>query len=160
MSIIPNPKDVKDLLDDLLGRPATVGVADPPVAADLNRALVALYVDASQRLTAVLGMDLPLAACAGAAIGLIPKGGAEAAIEDGELSPMIGENVSEVCNILAGLLNNQPGATHMKLYQVHMPGEQAPADAVSRLLALGARLDLAIEIGGYGTGRFWLSFAG
>jgi hypothetical protein len=46
-------------------------------------------------------MDLPLAAYAGAALGLIPSGGAQACIEDKELSANMGENVTEVCNIVA-----------------------------------------------------------
>lgn len=159
MSTIPVPKDIRDLFEDLLGRPVTVGVADPCAAEDLRLAVVALYVDNSKQLTAVAGLDLPLAAFAGAAIGLIPKGGAEAAVEDRELSPMLAENVQEVCNILTGTLNTLD-LPHLKLYQTFMPGQTPPQDATARLLALGARLDLSVEIGGYGTGRFWLSLAG
>ncbi|GII05657.1 hypothetical protein [Planobispora takensis] len=159
MSTLPVPKNIKDLFEDLLGRPVTVGVSDPAVAADLKKAVIALYVDNSRKLMAVAGMDLKLAAYAGAAIGLIPQGGAEASVEDGELTPMLADNVREVCNILTGLLN-QLDLPHLKLYESYMPGEPAPADATARLLALGARLDLAVEIGGYGTGKFWLSLAG
>ncbi|GAA3448042.1 hypothetical protein [Planomonospora venezuelensis] len=159
MSTLPVPKDIKDLFEDLLGRPVTVGVTDPAVAADLNKAVVALYVDSSRKLTAVAGMDLKLASYAGAAIGLIPQGGAEASIEDGELTPMLADNVREVCNIITGLLN-QLDLPHLKLYESYMPGESAPTDATARLLALGARLDLMVEIGGYGKGKFWLSLAG
>ncbi|WP_030176283.1 hypothetical protein [Spirillospora albida] len=159
MSSIPVPKNIRDLFEDLLGRPVTVGVTDPCVADDLRLAVVALYVDNAKQLTAVAGLDLPLAAFAGAAIGLIPKGGAEAAVEDGELSPMLADNVREVLNIFASTLNNLD-LPHLKLHQTFMPGEVPPQDATARLLALGARLDLSVEIGGYGTGRFWLSLAG
>ncbi|GAT71119.1 hypothetical protein HS048_36185 [Planomonospora sp. ID91781] len=159
MSTLPAPKAIKDLFEDMLGRGVTVGITDPAVAESLRKAVVALYVDNSRKLTAVVGFDLHLASFAGAAIGLIPVGGAEASIEDGELTPMLSDNVREICNILTGLLNQQD-LPHLKLYEAYMPGEAAPADATSRLLALGARLDLKVDIAGYGSGRFWLSLAG
>ncbi|GAA3167327.1 hypothetical protein GCM10010466_67480 [Planomonospora alba] len=159
MSPLPAPKAIRDLFEDMLGRSVTVGVTDPALAEDLRRAAVALYVDNSRKLTAVAGLDLNLASYAGAAIGLIPVGGAEASIEDGELTPMLADNVREICNILTGLLNQQD-LPHLKLYESYMPGETAPADATSRLLALGARLDLKVDIAGYGSGKFWLSLAG
>ena len=36
MRELPVPKEVKDLFDELLGRPVTVGTADPMQAADLQ----------------------------------------------------------------------------------------------------------------------------
>src|SRR3954454_16779505 len=142
---LPVPKEVKDLFDDLLGRSVELTPADPMKAADLPRTLVALYVDNGQKLRAVVGLDFELTAFAGAAIGLIPPGGAEACIEDNEISKMIGENAIEVCNILAGLLNRE-GVPRLKLYQTFLPGETAPTDAVHWLLALGRRIDLKIEV--------------
>ena len=156
--VLPVPKAVKDLFDDLLGRPVTVNPAEPLRAADVPKTLVALYTDERQHLLAVIGMDFALTAFAGAAIGLIPPGGAEACIEDNEISKMIGENAIEVCNVLASLLNSQ-GAAHLKLYQTHLPGTAPPNDAVGYLLALGRRLDLAIDVAGYGSGKLSIAFA-
>jgi hypothetical protein len=51
-----------------------------------------------------------------------PAGGAEACIEDNEISKMIGENTIEACNILAGLLNKE-GVPRLKLYRTFLPGE-------------------------------------
>ena len=143
--VLPVPKAVKDLFEDLLGRPVTVNPAEPLRAADVPKTLVALYADDAQQLLAVIGMDFALTAFAGAAIGLIPPGGAEACIEDNEISKMIGENAIEVCNILAGLLNRE-GVPRLKLYQTFLPGESAPTDAVNWLLALGRRLDLKVDV--------------
>src|SRR5690349_19131307 len=98
--VLPVPKAVKDLFDDLLGRPVTVSPSDPIRAADIPTTTVALYTDERLTLCAVIGLDFKLTAFAGAAIGLIPPGGAEACIEDKEISKMIGENAIEVCNIL------------------------------------------------------------
>jgi hypothetical protein len=156
MPPMPHSKTVKDMLEGLLGRDVDVSPGDPPQAADLSGSMVAVYVDDAMKMAAVAGLDLTLAANLGAAIGLVPPGGAEACVEDKELSPMIAENAAEVCNVLSALLN-QDGAAHHKLHQVYLPGEPAPQDASSRLLALGNRLDLAVTVAGYGGGRFALS---
>ena len=155
---IPPAKAVKDLLQGLLGRDVDVTPAAPLRAEDLSLTAIAVYVDAKLKLSAVAGLDLRLAANVGAAIGLVPPGGAQACVEDKELSPMIGENVTEVCNVLTTLLNRE-GAPRLTLHQVFLPGQPAPGDATVRLLALGSRLDLDVAVTGYGSGRFALSIA-
>jgi hypothetical protein len=156
MPPMPNSKVLKDMLEGLLGRDVEVRPGDPPQAGDLNGSMVAVYVDDTMKMAAVAGLDLTLAANLGAAIGLVPPGGAEVCVEDEALTPMIAENAAEVCNVLSALLNHD-GATHHKLHQVYLPGEPAPQDAASRLLALGNRLDLSVTVAGYGGGRFALS---
>lgn len=158
---LPSPKDVRDMLEELLGKDITVGDGPPPSAAEVQKAAVAVYVDDTNQVAGVGGMDLPLASWVGAAIGLIPKGGAEACIEDGELSKLVGENVREVTNVMAALLNRE-GAPHLRLEKesCYLPGTPAPADVQARLVALGARLDLAVTVAGYGSGKLWISLAG
>jgi hypothetical protein len=156
---LPVPKEVKDLLEDLLGRSVDVRPADPLRAADIPKTLVALYVDDGLRLGAIVGLDFALTAYAGAAIGLIPAGGAAACIEDRELSKMIAENAVEVCNVLGSLLNKQ-GSAHLKMYQTFLPGVPPPTDAASHLLAIGRRMDLIVDIAGYGEGKLSISLAG
>jgi hypothetical protein len=156
---VPIAKDVKDLLEELLGRPVTVGTADPIRAADLRKPLlVSVFVDDRVRLSAVVGMDFPMAVYAGAAIGLIPAAGAETCIEEGQLTPMIAENVTEVCNILSALLNRE-GQPHVRMHQVYLPGQTPPTEAIGYLLALGRRLDLDVDVQGYGKGRFTVALA-
>jgi hypothetical protein len=156
---LPVPKDVKDLFEDLLGRPISVSPAEPIRGADIPNTLVAVYVDPTTKIGAVIGLDFALTAFVGAAIGLIPAGGAEACIEDKEISKMIGENAIEVCNVLASLLNRE-GTTRLKLYNTFLPGNPPPNDAVAHLLALGRRLDLTVDVGGYGAGQIAIAYAG
>lgn len=156
---LPVPKDVKDLFEDLLGRPISVNPTDPIRGADIPKTLVAVYVDPTTKIGAVLGLDFALTAFVGAAIGLIPPGGAEACIEDNVISKMIGENAIEVCNVLASLLNRE-GTARLKLYNTFLPGNPPPNDAVAHLLALGRRLDLTVDVGGYGSGRLAIAYAG
>ena len=153
---LPASLAIRNLLEDLLGRDVTVNAADPPVVADLKRTVSAVYVDGATRMVAVIGLDLALAAYAGAALGLMPVGGAQDCLEDGVLSPMLAENVGELFNVLTSLLNRE-GGPHVKLYKVYQPPEPLPNDVQAQLLALGNRTDLLVEVARYGKGRFSLS---
>jgi hypothetical protein len=155
---LPGATEVRELLENLLGRPVTVTPVDPPRASDVPTTLVSVYVDDKLQIAGVVGMDFSLTAYSSAAIGLVPPGGAEASIEDRKLSAMLGENAKEICNVLCSLIN-RPGLAHVRLYQTYLPGEQVPNDAGSHLLALGNRLDLLVDIRGYGNGKLSLSLA-
>ena len=155
-SVIPVALSVRNLFEDLLGRDVNVAPGDPMTAADLPTGLFAVYTDASQQLYAVLGMQLALAANAGAALGLLPAGAAEDSIEEKQLFPNLAENVFELCNVLTSLLNRE-GSPHVTLYQVIYPGQELPNDVRAHLLALGKRLDLTVEVARYGKGKLSLS---
>jgi hypothetical protein len=155
---LPASLAIRNLLEDLLGRDVTVSNADPLVADALKRTVVAVYVDSSTKMSAVIGLELSLAAYAGAALGLMPAGGAQDCIEDGVLSPVLAENVTELCNVLTSLLNRE-GSPHLKLYKVYLPPEQPPNDVQALLLALGNRSDLMVEVARYGKGKLSLSVA-
>jgi hypothetical protein len=100
-------------------------------------------------------MDLPLSAWVGAAIGLVPFRGAQGCVEDGELTPMVRDNLYEVLNVLSSVLN-RPGASHQKLYAMHEPGSLPPADVMSWAKVVVGRLDLAVSVAGYGSGALGL----
>jgi hypothetical protein len=157
-SVIPVALTVRNLFEDLLGRDVNVSPGDPMTAADLPTGVFAVYTDTSQQLYAVLGMQLALAANAGAALGLLPAGAAEDSIEEKTLFPNLAENVFELCNVLTSLLNRE-GSPHVKLYQVIYPGMELPNDVRAHLLALGKRLDLTVEVARYGKGKLSLSLA-
>jgi hypothetical protein len=157
-SVLPVALTVRNLFEDLLGRDVNVSPGDPMTAADLPTGVIAVYTDTSQQIYAVLGMQLALAANAGAALGLLPAGAAEDSIEEKTLFPNLAENVFELCNVLTSLLNRE-GAPHVRLYQVVYPGMDLPNDARAHLLALGKRLDLTVEVARYGKGKLSLSLA-
>ncbi|MDT5040995.1 MAG: hypothetical protein QOE51_1980, partial [Actinoplanes sp.] len=139
-TVIPGSLAVRNLFEDLLGRDVTVSPGSPMEQADLPTATVAVFTNTAQQIYAVLGMQLALAANAGAALGLLPAGAAEDSIDEKKLTPVLAENVFELCNVLTSLLNVE-GAPHVKLYQVSYSGMSAPTDAVAHLMALGRRLD-------------------
>ena len=151
-SYLPVPKEIRDLLTDLLGREVALSPSAPLAPTPKNPCTVGVYVDDSLQVTALVSFDLALSAHAGAAIGLVPVGGAEAAIEEGTLSDALRENLYEVLNIAASLFNTE-GATHLRLYDVHHAGTPVPPDILAKALTLGRREDLAAAVTGYGAGK-------
>jgi hypothetical protein len=149
---LPTPKDIRDLLTDLLGREVTLAPSTPLAPTPRNPCTVGVYVDDLLQVTALVCFDLALSAHAGAAIGLVPVAGAEAAIEEGTLADTLRENVYEVLNIAASLFNVD-GATHLRLYDAHHAGGPVPGDILAKALTLGRREDLAVDVAGYGAGK-------
>lgn len=147
------------LLEDLLQRSVSVGITDPMLAEDVHRCVVAPYVDSGGKIAAAVGLELSLAVHSAAALGLVPPKAAQEYVKEGELPPLLAENASEICNILGSLLNRE-GLPHIRLHGTYYPdGDAPPADALSCLLSVGQRLDLSIELMGYGGGRLALAIA-
>ena len=147
---LPTPKDVRDLLEGLLGRDVTVGPGAPVTPTPSRPAAVAVYVDPTSRVTAICLVDLPLAAWCAGALALLPKGGLEDAVDEGELSEMHVEVLHEVVNVAAALLN-AGGVTHSKLDTLVPPGQPLPGD-IAGLTASTNRIDLEVAVAGYGSG--------
>ena len=149
--LLPHPKDVRDMFTGLLGREVEVAPGTPVVPTDVERVAVGVYVEDNLSLAAAIAADLPLAAFAGAALGLVPRGAAEDAVEDKALPANLWENFAELLNIGASLLNHD-GAPHVRLYGLHHPDQLPTPDVGELLRGLGHRLDLVVKIAGYGSG--------
>ncbi len=148
---LPTPKQLRDLVTELLGRDVTLTPATPFAPGPSTPASLAIYVDDQLRVSALIACDLKLSAYAGAALGLVPPAGAEVAIEDGKLTDTLEENLYEVLNIAASLFN-MPGADHLRLYELHGAGPPLPPQLRVQALTLGRREDVTLDIAGYGAG--------
>jgi hypothetical protein len=146
---------IRELLERLLGRDVDAAPCPPPVT---RTGVLGLYACDRGRMTAVLTLDLPLAAYLGSSLALLPPGIAESSIAEGELPPDLAENVHEVLNVFSTVLNAHSD-THQRLYASY-PGPEAPADAAAHSKALGNRLDLQITVQAYGTGTLSYVLAG
>ena len=153
--VLPEIKDVKDMLSGLVGKPVNVAPGAPVTPTDRSPVSVAVYVDPQMDINALCVMDLALSAYTGGALALLPPGGCQDAVEeDGELTSMLTEALHEVVNVVSALFN-VPGAPHSKLHKLSAPGEDLPGD-IEGMLAAFNRVDLAIEVPTYGKGA--LSF--
>ena len=149
---VPDRKQIKDLFEGLLERDVTVGDAAPVPLDSRPRPTTAVYVDDRSRLSSVVLMDFPLTAWAGAALALLPRGGAQDAIDAEDLPESLLENAAELLNVLAAPIGRASGV-HQRLYQTLGPAELPPSDVAARSAQLGAREDVVLDIHGYGSGR-------
>jgi hypothetical protein len=149
---LPAAKDVRDMLTGLVGKPVGVNPGAPVTPTPNSPVSVAVYVDPQMAINALCVMDLGASAYTGAALALLPPGGAQDAVEeDKELTGLLVEALHEVVNVLSALLN-VPGAPHSKLHKLYAPGDDLPGD-IEGMLANFNRLDLAIDVPGYGKGN-------
>ena len=153
--LLPAAKDVRDMLSGLVGKEVTVSPG-APVTPEPNRPVtIAIYTAPDMSVNALCVMDLGASAYTAASLALLPAGGAQDAVEeDKELSPLLLEALHEVVNVLSALFNT-PGAPHSKLNKLVPDGEDVPGD-IAGMLAGFNRLDLAIEVPGYGKGALSL----
>jgi hypothetical protein len=154
---LPDGKEVRDLLTDLLGRDVTVGAGSPIKVSLETPGMTAVFVDGSLKMRAVLTCDLGLAANASAALSLMPSHVAASAVAANELPENLAENCAEIANIFASLLNH-PGGPHIRMYKTYIPGDRIPADVSGAAMLFGSRLDMTVDIAGYGKGS--MSFVG
>jgi hypothetical protein len=153
--LLPAAKDVKEMLSGLVGKPVTVSPG-APVTPEPNRPVtVAIYTAPDMSVNALCVMDLGASAYTAGALALLPPGGCQDSVEeDRELSPVQLEALHEVVNVLSALFNI-PGAPHSKLNKLVKDGEDVPGD-IAGMLAGFNRLDLIVEVPGYGKGALSL----
>ncbi len=152
---VPSAMELRDLLSGLFGREVDIAMTDPFTGDSKEGSTFGIYSDDQGRSRAVAVLDLPASAYSGAAIAMMPAGGAEDAIAEGEMPQMLKENLGEVLNVMAALLNAE-GTPHVKLSAVHHVDEW-PEPQIAALAGIqGRRLDLTVTIPLYGKGRLSL----
>ena len=143
----------------LLGR-AVTAKAVPPMEVTSTKALaVGVYEAGEGTLGAVAVVDVPLGAYSAAALSMVPKGGADDAARSGKLGDTLVENLREVLNVGAQLLN-VPGQPRLAFRALHLPGEAIPEPVAAVLKSPAGRVDVSIDIAGYGGGKLAILVAG
>jgi hypothetical protein len=147
---VPNDEQVSQLLTDLLGREVqatwTPGNHEMP-----RHGMVASYCTDDGRTVALAVSDAGFACRTGAALVLVPPGGANESADAGEVPDHLEENFHEVVNIMASLLNADGGA-HVRLGQVHAIGDPLDEEAAQILATPTKRRVFHTTVEGYGRG--------
>ena len=147
----PQLKEIRDRLELLLARPTAVKPnATPNKFAE--SCITSRYVTRDDRIAALCQVDLELAAYLGAALALIPAGAAQDAAKEGDLGANLTGAFCEVVNILAGGLCVD-GAPHVRWVDIAKGLATVPADAKAVLAKPCERIDVLVEIDGYGAGK-------
>lgn len=158
MTQLPTEAGIKDLLSMVVGSEVQVRYAPSPVLDGPGIGAVATYVDDDGVLRALAACDLLVANALGAALALLPRTRVVEAVGAGAVPPDVAENLHEVFNVGANLFN-APDRPHLRLDRVLLVGE-VPGPTVRALVWAAERVDLDIEVPGFGAGPFAVVHAG
>jgi hypothetical protein len=152
MASLPTADIVADTLSKMLRR--TVRAKTTPAKASLAK-LAGLYRSKDDTPVAACMTDIPFAAYSGAAFSMIPADAAKDSIKAGALDEGMQDNFAEVLNMLSRLFADQ-GNHRIALQAKSFPPAALPELASKALSGGGKKLDLEIDIDGYGKGLLML----
>lgn len=150
-TVVPTAFEIRELFEQMLGRDVEWD-GDAKAVDVLDGASVAVYVNDIGAIVALGLADIPLTARGGSAIGLLPQNIAEQAVADELVTPAQFDNMAEILNVAASLLN-KPDSEHLRLKETFSPRETVPAPVAELALQQANRIDGGLTIQGYGSGR-------
>lgn len=153
----PTTTSVSSLLGSLFGKTVTVRRGQTKALGVNGRAYVGLYVLDDETPMAAILCDVGAAAAFGCALALIHPNVAADWVKRGKLDEGVFENLKEVLNIMGGLVN-QAGLPRLRLGSV-VATPPVPAAAAPLLKTPSTRLDLSVQVEGYGPGAVSLFLA-
>lgn len=154
MTVCPLPprEPVRQLYNVLLQRTVSVDRGKVALQPHLGVPMIcASYTVDGGRIAAIGLWDLPLAAAAAAAMGMLPPTTVGEVLSAGALDDELMELFHEVANVTARLLNNS-GSPHVVLRTVDQLPTTLPRDANALILHPVARLDYNVDVEGFGSG--------
>lgn len=147
----PSADAVENMLEMLFGDGTAVTSVEP---SSVVAVAAARYIDDEDSLAALCACDAPFLAYSGAALSMMPKGGAEDMIADGDFSKTIIENFYEVMNICSRLIMSD-SSLHIRLDNTI----QGDAVATERgALSPSHSIAFKVSIPKYGDGQFVFEF--
>ena len=149
---IPKDSDVRQMLGMLYGDGLGIDAGEPVATDAGSKNMVAVYINDEGAPVTACCCDLPFAAYSGAALSMIPKGGAEDAAKSGDLSEMMRGNLHEIMNICSRLFITDE-TPHLKLDALYDSPDALPEAARSMVDTAVGRTDFRISIPGYGEGN-------
>jgi hypothetical protein len=154
LAVLPDAEGAALFFSATLRRDVTARVVKP--AADDRLVMGGHYVNGSKALVGGCFCDRSLVAYAGAALSLVPADAARESLADAELDEVLVENFAEILNICSRLFEGGTGQ-RVTLSTLEEPGPAASAVSRAMLKNPVKRLDLEVDIAGYGKGRLALA---
>ncbi len=155
MTVYTSPESLTSLLGTTLGRPVKAApvIKREPKPTDY----LAVYAH-DRRARAAFVCDLSLAAHASAALQFFPPDRAAENIQSGTLEEDLAENLHEIFNICAQVIN-AVSTVHVSLAHV-CQYQEAPQWLKECLQTGETRMHVEVDINGYGRGRMGLVLFG
>lgn len=150
---LPNEHEANAVLAMLYGDSLDVKVSDD-VSVNGDGSWVGLFIDKEDKPVAGCVCDVPFAAYAGSALTMLPPGGAEDAVENGEISETMKDNLNEVMNICSRMFMSD-STPHLRL-DILYKYEDLSDEAKEILAGAEGRRALDIDIPRYGKGKLFM----
>ncbi len=147
---LPTEANVRDLLSMMVGKDVAVKYSAMPLVDAATTGAIARYDDDEGVLRALASCDLLVANSLGAALALVPKGRVMDAVKGKTVPADFADNLHEVFNVGANFFN-APDRPHVRLSVTHTPPD-LPAELLQSLRSSPTRLDLKVDVPGYGSG--------
>lgn len=148
MATLPTPEVVAQQLGALLRRPVK---ATPTTVKSAASPSFGVYHTGDEQPVAVCGADLSFAAYSAAAFSMIPEETAEETVKAGQLDEGMAEIFGEVLNVASRMFGEYDTRRITLMGKSYSPAPPTP-DMVKVIRASREKLDLEIEIEGYGKG--------
>ena len=151
----PEVQEVGRMLTFLLGRPVKVVKGSRIRIGARDQWTAGVFTTKDDSVVGVCATDLPMAVNTGAALSLFPPHKARACIARNAIDAAIWENTLEVYNVASRFFHDmhegmvQVGASYQK-------GEDVPLSIRQFMSRSKQRVDLRLNITGYGTGTMAL----
>ena len=142
------------LLDGLFGSESKSAPVETPVPID-NPRVVATYNDLEGNFHFAITCELSVANSLGAALSMIPPGGAEDATAEGTVPANIAENTYEVLNICSAVFADHH-QHRIVLDKMYVPGYAIDDQIVSAVDSADCLLQVQYELERYQTGKISL----
>lgn len=147
--VLMNAMDTKRMLAMLYDN-LKVEESGEQVEADDN-AIYGTYIDDNDVPVSLVVADRKFAAYLGGALTLMPPDTANAAAESGDFNATIMSNVREVFNILSRIYMDG-SSPHLRFAEVRMNKGELTGEEQNVMNNIAARLDMRMEVPGYGAG--------
>jgi len=147
--LVPTSETVSDLLKMLYGD--DLSSSDCNVD-DMLPYRVATFVDDENNVVAAVACDIEFVVYSGAALSMIPSGGADDMISDKEATSSVLDNFHEVMNIYSKLFMTETSA-HLRLGKILEAADAADSVSVQALNATATTVGFDVSIPEYGSGK-------
>ena len=147
-------EQLTSILDGLFGCETIANqIDDPQPIADPH--VVATYNDLEGQFRFAISCDLPLANSLGAALTMIPPGGVEDAVAEGQVPANIAENLREVLSICSAVFAENEHC-RIVLDEIKLPGQEMETDYLEKLESSECLLQINYELPRYPQGKISL----